>query len=49
MHYVTCIYIDYEANYFMILIMFKSLKQPVTNSVFIGKSIQTIFHKQIYI
>ena len=32
MHYVNCIYIDSDTNYFMILIMYKSPKQQVTNS-----------------
>ena len=33
MHHVNCIYIDSETKYFMILIMYKSAKQYITNSV----------------
>ena len=33
MHYVNCIYIDSQTKYFMILIMYKSLKQHITKSI----------------
>ena len=32
-HYVNCIYIDSETNEFMILILYKSPKQHITNSI----------------
>ena len=33
MHYVNCIYIDSDINYFMIWIVHKSAMQHVTNSI----------------
>ena len=33
MHHVNYVYIDSETNYFMILIMYKSPKQPITHSI----------------
>ena len=33
MHYVNCVYIDSETNYFMILILYQSPKQHITHSI----------------
>ena len=48
MHYVNCIYIDSEINYFMNLIMYKSPKQHITQ-VYNEVHWKYVFHKQIHI
>ena len=48
MHYVNCIYIDSETNYFMILIMYKSPKQHIIHTVYQEAHSNYVFRKQIH-